>query len=83
VLAALAEEATGRWNCFAQELPKMRMTTLKKMLATLKPLNKVAYKAAMAARENKSEDAARKVVRGLFEHIPRGAILDAYEKATT
>ena len=83
VLAALAEEATDRWNCFAQELPKMRMTTLKKMLATLKPLNRDAYKAAMAARENKSEEAARKVVRDLSEHVPRGAIFDAYENATT
>ena len=57
------------------------MGQLKKMLATLKPLAKDAYRAAMASRESTSEDAARKVVRALFEHIPRHAILDAYAMA--
>ena len=58
------------------------MGQLKKMLATLKPLARDAYKAAMATREGKDAAAARKVVRSLFEHIPRDAILDAYAKAT-
>ena len=48
----------------------------------LKPLAKDAYKAAMAAREGKDAAAAQKVVRALFEHIPRDAILDAYAGAT-
>ena len=65
-----------------ERLPKMELGELKKMLATLKPLARDAYKAAMAAREGKDAAAARKVVRALFEHIPRGAILDAYAKAT-
>jgi hypothetical protein len=70
------------WESFAHErLPKMSLTALKTMLATLKPLAKDAYIAAMAAREDKSEAAARKVVRALFEHIPRDAILDAYAQA--
>ena len=59
----------------------MKISQLMKMLATLKPLAKDAYKAAMAAREGKNEEAARQVVRALFEHITRGAILDAYAKA--
>ena len=63
-------------------LPRMELVQLKKMLATLKPFAKDAYKAAMAAREGKDAAAARKVVRSLFEHIPRDAILDAYAKAT-
>ena len=71
------------WKNFAHELlPKMNLTALKKMLATLKPLAKDAYKAAMAAREGKDAAAAQKVVRALFEHIPRDAILDAYAGAT-
>ena len=61
----------------------MNLTALKKMLATLKPLAKDAYKAAMAAREGKDAAAAQKVVRALFEHIPRDAILDAYAGATS
>ena len=70
------------WNCFVNErLPEMKISQLMKMLATLKPLAKDAYKAAMAAREGKNEEAARQVVRALFEHITRGAILDAYAKA--
>ena len=79
-----AEEcADDGWKNFAHELlPKMNLTSLKKMLATLKPLAKDAYKAAMAAREGKDAAAAQKVVRALFEHIPRDAILDAYAKAT-
>ena len=60
----------------------MELGELKKMLATLKPFAKDAYKAAMTAREGKDAAAARKVVRSLFEHIPRDAILDAYAKAT-
>ena len=60
----------------------MSLTALKKMLATLKPLAKDAYKAAMAAREGKDAAAAQKVVRALFDHIPRDAILDAYAGAT-
>ena len=59
----------------------MKISQLMKMLATLKPLAKDAYKAAMAAREGKNEEAARQVVRALFEHIPRHAILDAYAMA--
>ena len=51
-------------------LPRMELVQLKKMLATLKPFAKDAYKAAMAAREGKDAAAARKVVRSLFEHIP-------------
>ena len=79
-----AEEcADDGWKNFAHELlPKMSLTALKKMLATLKPLAKDAYKAAMAAREGKDAAAAQKVVRALFEHIPRDAILDAYAGAT-
>ena len=79
-----AEEcADDGWKNFAHELlPKMNLTSLKKMLATLKPLAKDAYKAAMAAREGKDAAAAQKVVRALFEHIPRDAILDAYAGAT-
>ena len=79
-----AEEcADDGWKNFAHELlPKMNLTALKKMLATLKPLAKDAYKAAMAAREGKDAAAAQKVVRALFEHIPRDAILDAYAGAT-
>ena len=78
-----AEECEDAWECFAHELPpKMSTTELKKMLATLKPLAKDAYKAAMAAREGKDAAAAQKVVRALFEHIPRDAILDAYAGAT-
>ena len=79
-----AEEcADDGWKNFAHELlPKMSLTALKKMLATLKPLAKDAYKAAMAAREGKDAAAAQKVVRALFEHIPRDAILDAYAAAT-
>jgi hypothetical protein len=70
------------WNCFVNErLPEMKISQLMKMLATLKPLAKDAYKAAMAAREGKNDAAARQVVRALFEHIPRDAILDAYAKA--
>ena len=70
------------WNCFVNErLPEMKISQLMKMLATLKPLAKDAYKAAMAAREGKNEEAARQVVRALFDHITRGAILDAYAKA--
>mmetsp|Transcript_22670 Transcript_22670/g.69756 ORF Transcript_22670/g.69756 Transcript_22670/m.69756 type:complete len:164 (-) Transcript_22670:18-509(-) len=71
------------WNCFVNErLPEMKISQLMKMLATLKPLAKDAYKAAMAAREGKDAAAAQKVVRALFEHIPRDAILDAYAGAT-
>ena len=79
-----AEEcADDGWKNFAHELlPKMNLTALKKMLATLKPLAKDAYKAAMAARQGKDAAAAQKVVRALFEHIPRDAILDAYAGAT-
>ena len=79
-----AEEcADDGWKNFAHELlPKMNLTSLKKMLTTLKPLAKDAYKAAMAAREGKDAAAAQKVVRALFEHIPRDAILDAYAGAT-
>ena len=79
-----AEEcADDGWKNFAHELlPKMNLTSLKKMLATLKPLAKDAYKAAMAAREGKDAAAAQKVVRALFDHIPRDAILDAYAGAT-
>ena len=79
-----AEEcADDGWKNFAHELlPKMNLPSLKKMLATLKPLAKDAYKAAMAAREGKDAAAAQKVVRALFEHIPRDAILDAYAGAT-
>ena len=79
-----AEEcADDGWKNFAHELlPKMNLTSLKKMLATLKPLAKDAYKAAMAAREGKDAAAAQKVVRALFEHVPRDAILDAYAGAT-
>ena len=79
-----AEEcADDGWKNFAHELlPKMNLTSLKKMLATLKPLAKDAYKAAMAAREGKDAAAAQKGVRALFEHIPRDAILDAYAGAT-
>ena len=79
-----AEEcADDGWKNFAHELlPKMSLTALKKMLATLKPLAKDAYKAAMAARQGKDAAAAQKVVRALFEHIPRDAILDAYAGAT-
>ena len=79
-----AEEcADDAWECFANDrLPKMSLTALKKMLATLKPLAKDAYKAAMAVREGKDAAAAQKVVRALFEHIPRDAILDAYAGAT-
>ena len=83
--AALARGDAQRdgWKNFAHELlPKMNLTALKKMLATLKPLAKDAYKAAMAAREGKDAAAAQKVVRALFEHIPRDAILDAYAGAT-
>ena len=79
-----AEEcADDGWKNFAHELlPKMNLTSLKKMLATLKPLAKDAYKAAMAARQGKDAAAAQKVVRALFEHVPRDAILDAYAGAT-
>ena len=79
-----AEEcADDGWKNFAHELlPKMNLTSLKKMLTTLKPLAKDAYKAAMAAREGKDAAAAQKVVRALFEHVPRDAILDAYAGAT-
>ena len=63
-------------------LPRMELDELKKMLATLKPLARDAFKAAMATREGKDAAAARKVVRALFEHIPRVAILDAYAQAT-
>ena len=45
-------------------------------------LSFVLTKAAMAAREGKDAAAAQKVVRALFEHIPRDAILDAYAGAT-
>ena len=70
-------------DCLVHELlPRMELGELKKMLATLKPLAKDAYKAAMAAREGKDAAAAQKVVRALFEHIPRDAILDAYAGAT-
>ena len=65
-----------------ERLPRMEMGQLKKMLATLKPFAKDAYKAAMAAREGKDAAAARKVVHSLFKHISRDAILDAYAKAT-
>ena len=70
-------------DCLVHELlPRMELGELKKMLATLKPLAKDAYKAAMAAREGKDAAAVQKVVRALFEHIPRGAILSAYAQAT-
>jgi hypothetical protein len=70
-------------DCLVHELlPRMELGELKKMLARLKPLARDAFKAAMATREGKDAAAARKVVRALFEHIPRGAILDAYAKAT-
>ena len=70
-------------DCLVHELlPRMELGELKKMLATLKPFAKDAYRAAMAAREDKNEGSARKVVRALFEHIPRVAILDAYAQAT-
>jgi len=70
-------------DCLVRELlPRMELGELKKMLATLKPFAKDAYKAAMAAREGKDAAAARKVVRSLFEHIPRDAILSAYAQAT-
>ena len=70
-------------DCLVHELlPRMELGELKKMLAALKPLARDAYKAAMATREGKDAAAARKVVRSLFEHIPRDAILDAYAKAT-
>ena len=69
-------------DCLVHELlPRMELGELKKMLATLKPFAKDAYKAAMAAREGKDAAAAQKVVRALFEHIPRDAILDAYAGA--
>ncbi len=63
-------------------LPRMELGQLKKMLATLKPFARDAYKAAMATREGKDAAAARKVVRSLFEHITSGDILSAYAKAT-
>ena len=70
-------------DCLVRELlPRMELGELMKMLATLKPFAKDAYKAAMAAREGKDAAAARKVVRSLFEHISRGDILNAYAKAT-
>ena len=70
-------------DCLVHELlPRMELGELKKMLATLKPFAKDAYKAAMVAREGKDAAAARKVVHSLFKHIPRDAILDAYAKAT-
>ena len=78
-----AEECEDAWECFADErLPKMELSELKKILKTLKLFAKDAYKAAMAAREGKDAAAARKVVRALFEHIPRDAILGAYVAAT-
>ena len=41
-------------DCLVHELlPRMELGELKKMLATLKPFAKNAYKAAMAAREGK------------------------------
>ena len=70
-------------DCLVRELlPRMELGELKKMLATLKPLARDAFKAAMATREGKDAAAAQKVVRALFEHIPRDAILDAYAGAT-
>ena len=56
-----AEEcADDGWKNFAHELlPKMNLTSLKKMLATLKPLARDAFKAAMATREGKDSAAAR------------------------
>ena len=70
-------------DCLVHELlPRMELGELKKMLATLKPLARDAFKAAMATREGKDAAAARKVVRSLFEHIPRDAILSAYAQAT-
>ena len=80
IRAYLDNDACDR---FVHELlPKMEMGQLKKMLATLKPFARDAYKAAMATREGKDAAAARKVVRSLFEHITSGDILSAYAKAT-
>ena len=70
-------------DCLVHELlPRMELGELKKMLATLKPLARDAFKAAMATREGKDAAAVLKVVRALFEHIHRGAILSAYAQAT-
>ena len=74
-----AEEcADDGWKNFAHELlPKMNLTALKKMLATLKPLAKDAYKAAWPRARRQGRGGRAEGVRALFEHIPRDAILDA------
>ena len=80
-----AECEDEAWNNFAHEqLPRLKMGELKKMLAGLEQLAKEAYDKAMAehAAADDTRPAAQKVVEALFDDVSRDHILDLYHAAT-